>query len=61
MSIEPSDFGSRLRALVELQGAVLTAEELSHLGECYPRCRGKEHWDVREYVRRTGVGARSTL
>lgn len=58
MSIEPSDFGSRLRALVELQGAVLTAEELSQLGECYPRFRGKEHWDVREYVRRTGVGAR---
>ncbi len=23
-----------------------------------PRCRGKEHWDVREYVRRLGVGAR---
>ncbi|HVH30275.1 MAG TPA: hypothetical protein VNA31_01225, partial [bacterium] len=24
----------------------------------YPQCRGKEHWDVREYVRHTGVGAR---
>ena len=44
--------------LVEVQGAVLTEEELSHLGECYPRCRGKGHWDVREYVRHTGVGAR---
>ncbi len=58
MSIEPSDFRSRLRVLLELQGAVLTDEELSHMAECYPRCRGKEHWDVREYVRLTGVGAR---
>ncbi len=58
MSIEPSDFRSRLRALVDLQGAVLTEEELSHMAEGYPRCRGKEHWDVREYVRLTKVGAR---
>jgi hypothetical protein len=58
MSIESSDFPSRLRAHVELQGASLTAEELSHLGECYPRFRGKEHWDVREYARATGIGAR---
>ncbi len=58
MSNEPSDFPSRLRAHVELQGARLTLEELSHVGECYPRCRGKEHWDVREYASGTGVGAR---
>src|SRR3989441_8211926 len=25
---------------------------------CYPRCRGKDHWDVREYARGTGIGAR---
>ena len=58
MTIEPSDFQSRLRVLLGLQGSVLTEEELSHMAECYPRCRGKEHWDVREYARRTGVGAR---
>ena len=58
MSIESSDFPSRLRAHVELQGAILTAAELSHVGECYPRCRGKDHWDVREYASVTGVGAR---
>jgi hypothetical protein len=58
MTIEPSDFQSRLRVLLGLRGAVLTDEELSHTEECYARCRGKEHWDVREYVRRTGVGAR---
>ena len=58
MSIEPIDFRSRLRALVEVQGAVLTEEELSDMAECYPRCRGKEHWDVREYVRFTKAGAR---
>src|SRR5207247_3231728 len=58
MTIEPNDFQSRLRVLLGLQGAVLTDEELSHTAERYPRCRGKEHWDVRQYVRRTGVGAR---
>lgn len=56
MSIEPSDFGTRLRALVELRGAVLTEEELSHLRERYPRCRGKGHWDVREYADRRRAG-----
>src|SRR5437016_9773377 len=58
MSIEPNDFQSRLSVLLGLQGAVLTDEELSHTTERYPRCRGKEQWAVREYVRRTGVGAR---
>lgn len=58
MTIEPTDLQIRLRALVGLQGAVLTDEELSHTAECYARCRGKEHWDVREYARPTGVGAR---
>jgi len=58
MSNELRDFPSRFRAHVELQGATLTAEELSHVGECYPRCRGKEHWDVREYASGTRVGAR---
>ena len=37
---------------------MLTDEELSHTAECYPECRGKGHWDVREYARRTAVGAR---
>lgn len=55
MAIEPSEFQNQLRVLL---GAVLTDEELSHMAECYPRCRGKELWDVRQYVRGTGVGAR---
>ena len=58
MSTAPSDFRTQLRALAELQGAVLTEDELSHMAESYPRCPGKEHWDVREYVRPTGVGTR---
>src|SRR2546422_11147579 len=58
MSIESSDFPSRLRAHVELQGASLSAAELSHLGECYPRFRGNEHWDVREDASAMGIGAR---
>jgi len=58
MPTEPNDFQSRLRVLLGLQGTVLTDEELSHTAECYPRCRGKQHWDVREYARRTGLGAR---
>ena len=58
MSIESNDFPSLLRAHVELQGATLTAEELSHVGDCYPRCRGKDLWDVREYASGTPFGAR---
>jgi len=58
MPTEPNDFQSRLRVLLGLQGTVLTDEELSHTAECYPRCGGKQHWDVREYARRTGLGAR---
>jgi hypothetical protein len=58
MTIELNDLQTRLRMLLGLQGAVLTDEELSHTAECYARSRGKEHWDVREYARRTGVGAR---
>src|SRR2546426_8517928 len=60
MSTESSDFPNRLRAHVELQGASLTAEELSHVGECYPRCRGKDHWDVREYASVAGIGDRKS-
>ncbi len=58
MNIESGDFPSLLRAHVELQGAILTSEELSHVGECYPRCRGKDQWDVREYASGTPFGAR---
>jgi len=58
MSIESGDFPGLLRAHVELQGTILTTEELSHLGERYPRCRGKDLWDVREYASGTPFGAR---
>jgi hypothetical protein len=58
MSIESSDFPNLLRAHVELQGTILTAEELSRVGDCYPRCRGKDLWDVREYASVTALGAR---
>jgi len=47
-----------LRALVELQGEQLTEEELSYLGKQYPRCPGRESWDVREYARNIADGAR---
>jgi hypothetical protein len=58
MSIKLSDFWSQLRTLAELQGSILTEDEPSHMAECYPRCRGKGHWDVREYVRPAKVGTR---
>ena len=58
MFIEANDVLSRLRALLGLQGAVLTEAELSHTVACYARCPGREHWSVREYAGRTGVGAR---
>ncbi len=57
MGVAP-DFGHRLSALVERQGAALTADELSHVEEYFPQCRGREHWEVREYVAPTGLGAR---
>ena len=58
MTLAPGDFRTQLRTLAGLQGAALTEDELSHMAECYPRCPGKEHWDVREYVRPTVVGTR---
>jgi hypothetical protein len=58
MSIESGDLPSLLRAHVELQGAILTPEELSQIGERYPRCRGKDLWDIREYASGTPFGAR---
>jgi len=58
MTAVAGDFRTQLRALVELQGAVLTDAELSHMAESYPRCPGKEHWDVREYARASTAGAR---
>ncbi|PYO40716.1 MAG: hypothetical protein DMD33_16470 [Gemmatimonadetes bacterium] len=58
MTIESNALQSRLRVLLGLQGAVLTDEELSHTADCYPQCQGTGRWDVRQYVRRTGLGAR---
>jgi len=58
MSIEASDFPSRLRAQVHLQGAMLTEAELSHLWACYPGCAGTGQWDVRAYARVAPVGTR---
>ena len=58
MSVESNDFPAVLRAHVELQGAFLTTEEMSHVRDRYPRCSGKGVWDVREYASVTAVGAR---
>jgi hypothetical protein len=54
---ELSDFQSRLGTLLGLQGAVLTDAEWSEMAACYPRCRGKDQWDVRQYVGNSGLGA----
>lgn len=58
MTIEPNDLQSRLRVLLGLQSEVFTDEELSRTVGCYARSPGKEHWGVREYAGRNGVGAR---
>lgn len=58
MTIEPVDFGRRLRALLEAEGTVLTDEQLARMAEWYPKCPGKDPWDVREYASRSGLGAR---
>ena len=52
------DFRGRLERLLERDGIVLTDRELSRLAERYPRCGGREPWDVREYARAARPGAR---
>jgi len=49
-----------MQDLLEQQGVLLTNAELSHLAERYALCgAGKTSlWDVREYARTTGLGAR---
>ena len=58
VTVAPGDFRDRVRVLLELQGTVLTEQELSHIADRYPRCGGKGAWDVRAYARRSGMGAR---
>ena len=58
MALESSDFQSRVATFLGLDGAVLTDGELSRLAERYPRCGGKEPWEVREYARPGRPGAR---
>jgi hypothetical protein len=58
MTIEPGDFQERLRALLGVRGAVLTDQELSQMADWYPRCPGRDAWDVRQYVQGGRLGAR---
>jgi hypothetical protein len=58
MSIESIDVPPLLRAHIHVQGVPLTEDELSKL---WVSCLGYEatgRWQVREYARVTGVGAR---
>lgn len=58
MRIESAELQNRLRSQVELEGAVLTEDELSHVAESYARCGGSGPWALREYARGAAVGAR---
>jgi hypothetical protein len=58
MTIDAGVVGGLLHARLELWGEVFSTEELSRVGERYARCGGEHHWDVREYARHAGVGAR---
>lgn len=58
MTLERGDFSGRVRSLLEREGVVLTDGELSRMTDRYPRCGGKDPWDVREYARRARPGAR---
>ncbi len=58
MTVERGDFRGRLEALLEREGVVLTDRELTRMAERYPRCGGREPWDVREYARPARPGAR---
>ena len=58
MTIESIDLPTLLRAHVHLQGAPLTEDELSKLWAASLGFGGTGRWQIREYVRVTGVGAR---
>ena len=52
------DFESRLTALLEREGTVLTQEAVSRIAERYQQCPGQEQWDVRAYARTQEPGGR---
>ena len=58
MTIEPYGFPSLFRARLVVQGVDFTDEELARMADRYRLCAGKNRWDVRQYVGRSGVGAR---
>lgn len=58
MTIEPYAFPGLLRARLGVQGVEFTDEGLARMADRYRLCGGKDRWDVRQYVGRSGVGAR---
>jgi hypothetical protein len=58
MTIESDEFQNRLRVLLGLYSLEFTDAELARLEDRYRLSAGKERWDVRQYARRTGIGAR---
>lgn len=58
MIVAPAELRHRVQTLLELDGTILTEPELARMVEHYPRCEGKEVWDVREYARHNRLGGR---
>lgn len=58
MTVAHDDFRSRVERLLAREGVVLTERELTRMAERYPRCGGREPWDIREYARPARPGAR---
>ena len=58
MTLEPNDVPNRLRVLLGLQSMEFSDEELARIADRYRPGTGKDRWDVRQYVGRTGIGAR---
>jgi hypothetical protein len=58
VTIESDEFQSRLRVLLGLYSLEFTDQELARLEDQYRLSAGKEPWDVRQYARSAGVGAR---
>lgn len=58
MTLDPSEFQSRLRALLGSESVELTDEQLARMADRYRLCPGKERWGVRQYAVPTGIGAR---
>ena len=58
MTIDPTQFQERVRAVLLAAGTLVSDGELSTMAARYPGCRGTDPWEVRAYAGRVAAGAR---